>query len=132
VVATAPMPGIITPNLPLAGSISFPAPLGPEWEDFTSTVAFLAAALDFVDFAFVDFAIDGRFLIVGTVRCMRTDYALSRVQLLQTRTPERAGKPVQWRSGRIGRRCQVSKMRRRGTGRKAEYTFEDEASLTAE
>ena len=107
VVATAPMPGIITPSLPFAGSIAFPAPLGTEWEDFTSTVAFLAAVLDFVDFAFVDFAIDGRFLIVGTVRCMQTNYALSRVRLLQTRTPERAGNPVQWCSGRIGWRCQV-------------------------
>jgi len=58
VVATAPMPGIITPSLPFAGSIapSWAATLGALLEALTSTVALLAALLatsagDFFAFA---------------------------------------------------------------------------------
>ena len=58
VVATAPMPGIITPSLPFAGSIACPAPLRAALApDFTSTVATLRAVVlivlgeDFFTFA---------------------------------------------------------------------------------
>ncbi len=57
VVATAPMPGIITPSLPLAGSIVYPAPLLSRPDNFTSTKAFFSSftlrAGDFFSFAIV-------------------------------------------------------------------------------
>src|SRR5271157_2120445 len=52
VVATAPMPGIITPSLPLAGSIAWPVTLCALLEDLTSTVVLFTSLVgDFFSFA---------------------------------------------------------------------------------